>query len=100
MYALDTNRPRQPPREQRLPAISALAETDRRQHRREEEYQDVAWLQEQYRQDVRQYRDMLDKKDEQLGKKDEQQAMLQQHRQKIKEEIDFQWNQQLVDCYS
>ena len=42
MYGPDTNRPRQPPREQLLPAISALAETHRRRPRREEECQDVA----------------------------------------------------------
>ena len=84
MYAPaeDTNRSRQP-REQRLPAIPGLAETELRQpyrdapaQRREEHPDVVSWFQEQYRQDVRQYRDMLAKKDEHyrdmLAKKDEQ----------------------------
>ena len=73
MYAPaeDTNRSRQP-REQRLPAIPGLAETELRQpyrdapaQRREEHPDVVSLFQEQYRQDVRQYRDMLAKKDEQ-----------------------------------
>ena len=95
MYAPEANRPRQPPREQRLPTISGLAETDRHgnlgdapEQRREEEYRDfhLVRLQEKYQ-------DILSKKDEQyrqdmkevLAKKDEQlQEMLakkdEQHR--------------------
>ena len=65
MYAPDANLARQPPREQRLPAISGHSETERRQ-RHEVEYQEVTWPQEQYRQDARQYRDMLSKRNEAL----------------------------------
>ena len=94
MYGSDTNRTRQPPREQRLPAIG-LADVEPRgprgdapeQRRREAEHQDVNNLvrlqekyqdilskkDEQYRQDMK---EVLAKKDEQLqemlAKKDEQ----------------------------
>ena len=84
MYGPEANRPRQPPREQRLPAISGLAETERHGHlrdtpeRREEEYRDVhlVRLQEKYRQDMKEMlanmKEMLAKKDEHLQRKDEQ----------------------------
>ena len=76
MYGPEANRAGA--REQRLPAISGLAETERQGHLgdapqqwREEEYRDVhlVRLQEKYRQDMK---EMLAKKDEQLQRKDEQ----------------------------